>query len=82
MHEQACPVWCAVRHGTQRGEEDWVHTSAGVDIADGLVARLCLSVEPGTGDRDGPYVLIGSTELTLAEARSLAGSLLALTDTP
>ena len=76
-----CPRWCVTEHGVHLGEEDWIHTSAPVPVADGLVARLCLSVDPDTGDEDGPYVLIGTTEYTVTEARSLADSLATLTNT-
>jgi hypothetical protein len=62
----------------QGGEEDWVHTGEAVPVVDGLLARLCMSVDPVTGVRDGPYVVIGSSELTLAETTSLGASLLAL----
>ena len=73
-----CPRWCVTRHGVHLGEEDWLHTSEPVMIADGLVARLCMSLHPDTGAKDGPYVLIGDSELTLAETTVLGGSLLAL----
>jgi hypothetical protein len=75
-----CPPWCATEHGVHLGEEDWVHTSVALAVADGVVARLCLSVDPASGSQDGPYVLIGATEYTLAEARALGDSLMALAD--
>jgi hypothetical protein len=73
-----CPRWCVTHHGVHLGEEDWIHTSEPVMIADGTVARLCMSIDPGTGANDGPYVLIGDSELTLTEAAELGSSLLAL----
>lgn len=46
------------------GEEDWVHTSEPVMVVRGLMARLCLSVDPETEADDSRYVLIGDSELT------------------
>jgi hypothetical protein len=66
------------QHGAQLGEEDWVHSSVPVQVAERLVARLCMSVDPDTGVEDGPYVLVGTTELTVEQARELGRSLLAL----
>jgi hypothetical protein len=37
-----------------------------------------MSIDPDTGEADGPYVMIGSTEYTVAEAVRLARSLVAL----
>lgn len=79
--QSACPHWCVTRHGLRTGEEDWVHTSAPVSVADGLVALLCMSVDPAGRTVDGPYVLIGTTEYTVAEAKALGDSLIALADT-
>lgn len=73
-----CPRWCITRHGVQLGEEDWIHNSEPVPVADGLVARLCMSIDPDTGIEDGPYVLVGSSELTANEARQLGESLIRL----
>lgn len=73
-----CPRWCVTHHGVHPGEEDWIHTSEPVMIADGTVARLCMSIDPDTGAKDGPYVLIGDSELTLTETAELGSSLLAL----
>jgi hypothetical protein len=72
-----CPRWCVTEHGVQLGEEDWIHTSQPVKVADGLEARMCLSTDPDTGIEDGPHVLIGSSELTPDEARTI-GELLIL----
>ena len=74
----SCPHWCVTHHGVHLGEEDWIHTSEPVMIADGTVARLCMSIDPDTGAKDGPYVLIGNSELTLTETAELGSSLLAL----
>jgi hypothetical protein len=75
-----CPRWCVTHHGVHLGEEDWIHTSAPVPVADGLMARLCMSLDPDTGVEDGPYVLIGTSEYTLSETAVLGGSLLSLAD--
>lgn len=80
MSQNACPRWCVTRHGLHLGEEDWVHTSAPVSIADGLVALLCMSRDPAGRAEDGPYVLIGTTEYTVAEAKTLGHCLIALTN--
>ena len=73
-----CPLWCVTRHGAHLGEEDWVHTSAPVALAEGVNARTCMSVNPVTGTVDGPFVMIGATEHTPDEAELLATALLAL----
>jgi hypothetical protein len=82
VNQNVCPPWCTTEHGVHLGEEDWIHTSATVAVADGLVARLCLSMDPASGAQDGPYVLIGTTEYTVSEARALGDSLIALADAP
>lgn len=69
-----CPLWCVVQHDPQRGEEDWVHRSAPV-LLDDIEASLCMSTDPRTGERDGPYVLIGGTEHTLEEAQALGSAI-------
>jgi hypothetical protein len=66
-----CPPWCAAEHGVQSGEEDWVHLSAPVYLTEGVTARLSMSTDPASGDSDGPFVLIGSSEYTLQEAEAL-----------
>lgn len=75
---RGCPGWCVSRHTVHAAEEDWIHTGAPVAVADGLMARLCMSIHPATGDEDGPYVLIGTTELTLDETAVLGASLIDL----
>lgn len=80
MIPHTCPHWCVSHHDVHQGEEDWIHTSEPVPVADGLMARLCMSIDPDSGATDGPYVLIGTSEYTLAETVVLGGSLLALAD--
>ena len=72
MHTpRTCPPWCVVAHEPGRGEEDWLHESEPVPVADGVSARTCVSVDPSTGERDGPYVIVGDDQLTPHEARRL-----------
>jgi hypothetical protein len=52
-----------------------------VALADGVPARLCLSVDPQTGAKDGPYVVVGWTEYTLDEAAALGAALIAMART-
>ena len=78
---QTCPPWCVADHGTHQSEEDWVHIGEPVEVADGVLARLCLSVDPRTGEPDGPYVLIGWSEYTLDEAAALGVALVAMART-
>lgn len=73
-----CPRWCFTDHGVHLGEEDWIHTSQPVRLADDRVARMCMSIDPDTGIEDGPYVLIGDTELTVDQAKAVGESLLRL----
>jgi hypothetical protein len=40
-----------------------------------------MSVDPDTGAEDGPFVLIGTSEYTVAEARALGRSLMRLATT-
>ena len=76
-----CPAWCVTRHGMHLGEEDWVHSGAPIEVARDVTARLHLSVDPGTGVRDGPYLLVGTTEYTPAEAEDLGAAIVALART-
>ncbi|WP_411720417.1 DUF6907 domain-containing protein [Mycetocola sp.] len=73
-----CPCWCITKHDTARGEDDWVHEGVPLDVEDGILARLCMSVDPGTGAVDGPYVVVGARELTVAEAEALGVSFIGL----
>jgi hypothetical protein len=74
-----CPAWCITEHGELDGEEDHLHTGAGLRLADGVTAHLCATVDPDTGDTDGPYILVDSEEWTLHQARSIGHALIALT---
>ena len=78
MVTPSCPRWCVTHHAAHAGEEDWLHTGEPLLVADGMSARRCMSIHPDTGEEDGPYVLIGTTELTLAETARLGASLLEL----
>ncbi len=73
-----CPGWCSTDHGVHLGEEDWIHTSQPVRLADDRVAWRCMSIDPKTGIKDGPYVLIGDTELTMHQAKATGESLIRL----
>lgn len=73
----SCPPWCVTRHDPARGEDDWVHQSEPL-MLEGATAHVCLSVDPVTGERDGPYVLMGDTQLDLPEARRAGEGLIAL----
>lgn len=73
-----CPSWCATGHGVHVGEEDWLHLSEPLPVAEGVSARLCLSIDPLTSVQDGPYIVIGGQEYTLPQAQALGASLLAM----
>jgi len=75
-----CPAWCVTEHGELAGEDDHLHTSAGLRLAPDVAARLCATVDPDTGEVDGPYVLVESEEWTLERARSVGQALIALTE--
>ena len=79
-NRRLCPPWCVTGHRADLGEEDWLHSSEPVPLTDGdgLRARLVMSINPDTCEADGPYVIVGATEYTLAEAAALATSLMAL----
>jgi len=74
----SCPPWCSAAHGEFAGEEDWIHESEPVALADGLLAGLRMSIDPFTGLEDGPYIVIGSQEYTVEVAGALGQSLSAL----
>jgi uncharacterized membrane protein len=76
-----CPCWCVTHHDPSRGEDDWVHEGEALQVEDGVVARLCVSVEPGSGQVDGPYVVVGSRELTIEQAEALGVSFIGLAAT-
>jgi hypothetical protein len=66
-----CPPWCVTAHDPARGEDDWLHVSEPLPLPDGASARLCMSIDVSTGERDGPFVLVGDHQLTPDEARRL-----------
>lgn len=74
----SCPPWCVTAHDPARGEDDWLHVSEPLVLADGVTARLCMSIDPATGEQDGPYVLVGDDQLTPAEAEQKGIELSAL----
>ncbi len=74
-----CPDWCAIRHGNHDGEDDHVHIG-GALLVRHTVLRLCASTDIDTGNRDGPYVLVGAEEYTLYEAEALIDALTQLVD--
>jgi len=76
-----CPAWCVIEHGELDGEEDHLHTGASLRLAHGVTAHLCATVDPDTGDTDGPYILVDSEEWTLEQARRIGQALIALADT-
>lgn len=75
---RTCPSWCNVRHGVSEGEEDWLHISEPIVVADEVEARLCMSTDPETDAEDGPYVIVGSREYSLNDAERLGASLIEL----
>lgn len=77
---EACPGWCVTGHGAYLGEEDWLHISEPLVLADGTLAKLFMSIDPSTGTQDGPFVLIGSTEYSLEQAEQIGAALMAMAD--
>ena len=75
-----CPPWCVTQHGVHLGEENWIHASEPLPVADGVRAQIVMSVDPDTGTTDGPSILIGAQEYTLTEARLLGNALIAAAD--
>ena len=75
-----CPSWCVTAHGTLDGEEDWVHIGEPIYLAEGVAARLCLSIDPRNYFPDGPRLLVNSEEWTAQRAREVGAVLLALVD--
>jgi hypothetical protein len=72
-----CPPWCELGHGATVGEEDQVHVGGQLCVRNTLI-RLCASVDPVSGTYDGPYVIVGSHEYTLAEVDALVAALTSL----
>jgi hypothetical protein len=56
-----------------------VHHGDPVRLDDEATARLSMSIDPETGEQDGPYILIGSKEYSLEQAAELTAQLTALT---
>lgn len=77
-----CPTWCVTEHGQFYGEEDHLHTGAGVRLGHGHTAHcaLCATVDPSSGETDGPYIIVAAQEWTLEQARSIGHALIALTE--
>lgn len=69
-----CPPWCSLEHGIHGGEEDTVHISDELCVRHAYL-RLCSSIDPATGDQDGPYVLMGAEEYTMDQVDALLGAL-------
>ncbi|KGN39644.1 hypothetical protein [Knoellia aerolata] len=76
----SCPPWCVTHHGVHLGEENWIHTGEPLVMGEGLRAQVVMSVDPGTGITDGPYLLIGAREYSLPEARRLGSALVQAID--
>lgn len=70
----SCPTWCARTHGELHGEEDTVHVSDHA-TAGNMMLRMCATIDPATGEEDGPYLLLGVSELTLDQAQELIDAL-------
>lgn len=76
-----CPAWCTTEHGVFADDADWLHTGAPLYLTKEVTARLCISVDPETGDTDGPYVIVDADEWTLGHTRSVGDALIALVTT-
>lgn len=74
-----CPGWCIVRHGMVEGEDDHVHVSAAL-LVRRTVLRLAATIDPRTGDVEGPHLLAGSEEYSLYEAEALIDALTQLVE--
>lgn len=75
-----CPSWCVRAHGVVTGEDDWVHIGSPLIVSGTALARLCMTVEPHTHVVEGPYIMVGSDEFTIDDARSLGEALIELAD--
>ena len=73
-----CPAWCVRRHDDP-ADDAHVHVSGALMVRR-TVLRLCMTIDPGSGDRDGPYVLVGNDEYTIHEADVLIAALTDLAD--
>ena len=76
--KNTCPRWCVTEHGVLHGEEDWIHTSEPIPMAKGLLPWMAMSIDPKTGAADGPYIVIGTAEHTLSEAKALVAAIIDL----
>jgi hypothetical protein len=65
-------------HGTYNGEDDCLHV-ADMKVS-GVEMKLGMTVDPATGATDGPWLLVGSAELTPRQARVLGEALVRLAD--
>jgi hypothetical protein len=74
-----CPPWCVSLHDPARGEDDWVHASEPLTLAEDATAQVVMSVDPDTGERDGPYVLMGDHQMVPEQATRAAEQLMTLT---
>ncbi|HEX5769594.1 MAG TPA: hypothetical protein VFY11_01430, partial [Nocardioidaceae bacterium] len=59
------------------GEDDHVHIGGQLCVRNTLM-RLCSTIDPATGEQDGPYVLMGTQEFTIDEVGELIAALTAL----
>ena len=75
-----CPHWCVTRHGVHLGEENWIHASEPLPVADGVRSQIVMSLDPDTGTADGPYIVVGEQEYPLTEARLLGSAFIAAAD--
>jgi hypothetical protein len=74
-----CPGWCVLRHGTHTGEEEHLHVGGALLVRNDVL-RLVATIDPETGAKEGPFVLMGSQELTLFQADALIDALTQLVD--
>jgi hypothetical protein len=74
-----CPGWCVLRHGVHTGEEEHLHVGGALLVRHDVL-RLVATVDPETGAKEGPLVLMGSEELALHEAEALIDALTQLVD--
>jgi hypothetical protein len=74
-----CPGWCVLRHGAHTGEEEHLHVGGALLVRHDML-RLVATIDPETGAKEGPLVLMGAEELTLHEAEALIGALTQLVD--
>lgn len=74
-----CPPWCVLPHAVPAEQDDDVHVG-GALMVQRTTIRLWMSVDPTTGARRGPFVVLGAKELTLHEAETLLASLTQLVD--